>query len=367
MSRQILVAVVIIAVLGAALGGYYLVTGGFNPTVPVNDVPVEGTQPSDGAAGTVEAGVDPLAAAAEIYAYIQTQRREDGFYDYASNCGDGCPFVGAVFKNANTWPTYAAVGMYQATGDDGYLADARRDADKMIEWCAEDQKECVRVTYQVNELYKETKDERYADFVKSEADVLIDPVNQEFIGTDMPMLLAIDSLQLAQVYEMTNDEKYLDAAVSKLTSADSNMEKEMILYAVDDRVLKTYACWPELASIEIYKATGDRAYLDRVVDFIDDLRIADNVHQMWYMTDVQPCMDLYVQLGSITGDGKYTLGALSIMNHILDNYWDSKANPKVSGGGSIKSTKDQNDSGITDSAYMVWLLAKISAMKMEAV
>ena len=361
------IPIIIAIVIVAAVGAFYF--SGFElekSEVPEETVVSPETQ-------TEQEGTDSLEIASTIYSYIQTQRNSEGFYHYSSNCDDDCPFKDQVFKNANTWPTYASVGMFVATGEQRYLDDAERDADALLAWCEEDPVECVRVTYQISSLADVSSNEKYSNFVIDEADVLIDPANSEIVGTDMPMLLSIDSIQLADVYGITGDEKYLTSSIEKLNEAEAALESDSFeggaalpVYARDGNLFKTFACWPQLAKIELYKSTGEKSYLDEVASFVDGVKVDENVHSLWFMTDVQPCIDIYIQMGELTGDSSYTDGAVRMMQSTLDLYWDTPSNVITSGNNAIKSARDADDSSITDSSYMVYLLSKVNS-KFEVV
>jgi hypothetical protein len=348
--KQLIFAAVIIVVLGAVLGAYYYITGSSEVRIPSN---IQPTQELPGETG----GMTGLQVAARIYDYIGTQRNADGFYLYSSNCEGDCPFVGSVFKNANTWPNYASIGMFRATGDPSYLDSARRDVDTMMAWCEQDKRECVRILYQVAELYKETGDRKYLNFVVDEIGVLT--ANEGgFADTNEAMLLAIDSIELAVAGKMTGDQKLIPKSVEKLSESERLVANNHIVYESDGNKFRTFSCWPELARIELYKATEDKSYLEKVKTFADSVKLDNNVQHLWFMTDIQPCIDVYQQLGELTGDRSYSQAADKMIEWVLQNFWDSKNAPKVSGNDSIKSTVDQKFSSITDSAYMVYLLSK---------
>ncbi len=345
--KKYLPIIIPIIIIAAGIGGYYL----YDNYYPNIEQPIENN--------IQEAGFSGLYIAEKIYDYIQTQRNLDGFYKYASNCEEGCVFYESVFNNANTWPTYASVGMYQATKDDKFLIDARRDADRLLAWCDEDPTECIRVTYQVNALGKETGDKKYIDFVVKEADVFLDPENSEIIQTDVVMLKGIDSIQLAQAYDITNNKKYLDASLNKLSESENLLVDEKTVYGYNNNLFRNYACWPNLAKLELYKSTEDSKYLMDVINFADGINLPNNIHQLWFMSDIQPCIDLHIQLYQITNDDKYLEGSQKMVETILLTYWDDIDNPKLSGSNAIKSTIDQDWTSITDSSYMIYLLSQI--------
>ncbi|MBI4894674.1 MAG: hypothetical protein HY833_02985 [Candidatus Aenigmarchaeota archaeon] len=362
MKTKLAVAIVLILVLSGLIAGYNYFIG---PIVPVQTgVPSQTEAPSQTGGESVEAGVNYLETAKAIYSYIETQRKSDGFYVYSSNCNDeSCSFFNQSYETGNTWPAYAAVSLYGATGDGAYLDRARRDADLMIEHCGKDPTECITVAYQINDLYAATGDKKYLDFIVSEADALEAISDEDYLRvTDSSMLFAVDSLQLADAYKLTGEQRYLDSSLRKLQTIDevfSVEDRKITVYERDGRKFNVYSCWPELARMHLYGATGDAKYLSQAKEFADGMRVQDNVHQLWFMTDIQPCIDVYQQLGAATGDPMYGEGADSMVRHVIAKYWDSSASPKVSGNNAIKSSVDKDHSLITDSSYMVYLLSNV--------
>ncbi|MBI5355484.1 MAG: hypothetical protein HZB68_03445 [Candidatus Aenigmarchaeota archaeon] len=303
-----------------------------------------------------------LEIAKEIYSYIGTQKNKDGFYAYASNCKGGCPFIDSVFKNANTWPVYASVGMYRATNDSKYLDAAKRDADTMIAWCAQDSRECVRVLYQIDALYSETGDKKYLDFINTETAALLSLPDEA--ETNFTMLIAIDSVELSDSYIWSGDSKALDSSIKKLSQAEALLANEKTLFEKDGNKYRTFSCWPQLARLELFKSTDDSKYLDGVKAFAAN-NIPGNLNIFWMMTDLQPCLDVYQSLYELTGDKSYNADAEKIAQHIITKYWDSSYSPKVSGNNAIKSNSDQSFSTITEASYMAYMLSRMEGSRFE--
>lgn len=348
-----IIAVVIVLVLAAALGAYYYSGGSLNLT----------SQPAQTQQNVPANTMTGLEIAKTIYAYIDTQRNSDGFYSYASNCDSNCPFSGSVFKNANTWPVYASVGMYRATNDTKYLGAAKRDADTMLKWCAQDGRECVRVLYQVDALNRDSGDQKYSDFLQQEAKTLMALPDQP--ETNFTMLISIDSVELADAYVQTGDKTMLDASVAKLNQAENLLSQEKVLFEQNGNKYQTFSCWPQIARLELFRATDDSKYLDSVKRFVADRNIPGNLNLFWMMTDLQPCMDVYQSLAELTGDSGYSAAAQKIAQHIITNYWDSSVGPKVSGNNAIKSNGDQKFSTITEASYMTYMLSRMKDTRFE--
>lgn len=367
MSRQILVSVVIIVVLGGLLGGYYYMTGGLQPTVPINEQPVTGTQTGSEVAEETK-GVTGLEAATEIQSFVDSRRQADGYYGYSYNCEKGfqedCQ-LDISYPTTNAWATLSNLGMYRATGDVSYLNNARRDADLLIDWCEGESHMCQWVLVQVSELYDETKDQRYADFLLKEGALLMDVDGSTDAETifqrNSTMLLGIEARQLAQIYKINGDDSYITEANERISQAyDGTRPDNWIVYEFNDNKFTKNSCWVELANMELYEATGDENYMLQAKDLLDSFDPAGNSVYMIFMTNLQPCAELYMRVYQATGDSKYMDGAVKISNYILENLWDRKDRPIVSGSGTILyDTESKRIDTLTDTAYMVYILSMI--------
>lgn len=355
MKAPIVALIVVVVAAGAGVYYYYSI-GGLNSVQSQQSVQTQ--QAGNGMTG--------LEIAGKISTYMDTQRNPDGFYNYTSNCGDNCSFD-QVYNNANTWTTYANIGMYQATGDSKYLDAAKRDADTMLAWCSQDSVQCIRVLYQIDRLYQITGDRKYSDFVTSEARVLIGP-NNPYTYTDDPaaaMYSSIDSIELADAYNISGDGTLLSASLEKLSNADAKSKGGQLIFESNGNKFYVYGCWPQLAKLRLFGVTGDKKYLDGVKAFADAYDMPQMLPSLWFMTDMEPCIDVYQQLGQITGDKAYTDGSNAMITYVLKNFWDTPASVKVAGDNAIKSTQDQTYESITDSSYMVYLLSNADNKSFE--
>lgn len=304
-----------------------------------------------------------IGIASKIYGYIEGQRRDDGYYDYASNCNeDDCKFD---FKNpheiSNAWAAYAAIGLYRATGQERYLDDAKRDGEKLIQFCGSNEEECVSITYQIVALYEATGDPRYLELAKAEAGYLMD-AEKSLYDSGFTMLIGGDSKGLADLGTSAKDPSYSDSALRILDGEEKAAESDFPLYAVsngsDSVVYKMFSCWPQLARISLYRSTGDGKYLKAVEEFADSFEVAEHVGDLYSATDMQPCADMYQNLAELTGEKRYDDGAKKILQRIITDLWDSEYGKKPLGKNSVKFMADKGFSTLTDSSYMVYLLSR---------
>jgi len=105
----------------------------------------------------------------ELIAYIQSQKRSDGFYEsyahYKNLCDtknpSTCPVgVQNSFPITNAWTSLAYVSGYQVFHKQQYLDAANRDTSALINSCSNDMKQCYLVLLPIIELYKTTHDQK---------------------------------------------------------------------------------------------------------------------------------------------------------------------------------------------------------------
>lgn len=347
----------IAVVLAAGLGAYYY----FGTDMGAQ----YGQQPSQAPQVAPANTLTGLQVATRINDYVATQRNADGFYHYSVNClpEENC-FNAPVYEMANTWPVYANVGMYKATGDSKYLDAAKRDADTMMSWCENNASYCVYVTYQIYDLYKATGDARYLDFVKNEADVISNVDNAIEFSNDS-MLLSSAAIEFADLYGETKNSTYADWARADTDEAQSILLSYTIVFGNNGHDFRAFSCWPQLANARLYGETRDQKILENITAFMNDYNLQNNFLYLWFMTDIQPCIDLYQTMGDLTGNQSYYDTAHNMSQYVLTDFWDTKSNPKVSSSDAIKFSKDKSFETVTDSSYMVKLLSRMKDSRFE--
>ncbi|MBI4894265.1 MAG: hypothetical protein HY833_00820, partial [Candidatus Aenigmarchaeota archaeon] len=355
MKTQITVAIVLILVLGGLIAGYHYLVG---PIVPAQ----EEVQPVAQVPAEPEKFVY-LEAAKEIQGFIDTRRTDDGYYKYSYNCENrfetDCN-LDLMYESTNAWTTLSNLRLYQATGEQAYLERAKRDADAVMDWCAgqpNDGKICLWILVQISELYEETGDQRYADFLLGKGEMLLNIVNDTDSDVvwqrNSTMMIGIDARELAAIYKINGDQRYIDEAKIRIEEAYWGTPDNYPLYQFNGNNYLENSCWPELANMEIYEATGDQASLAQALDLLDTLDPATNVFYMNFLTNLQSCNELYLKAYEATGDNKYMEGAVKMADFVLVDRWDSPENNLVSGSGTILSDDYSKVDTLTDTAYMV--------------
>ena len=176
MTSPIIPIIIAIVVIAGAVAYFY------SDLIP-QEAPVTVPEEVETETGEVmEESITGLEVAQQIQSFIDTRRTTDGFYRYSYACDIGfqedCTGFQGVYETTNTWTTYSNLGLFRATEDSVYLEKARTDADAFIEWCNETTEvngnACVWTLFQIVELYRETGDEKYRDFLLSQGELLLD-------------------------------------------------------------------------------------------------------------------------------------------------------------------------------------------------
>lgn len=368
MKAGIVTAAVLILVLSGLVAGYFYFVG---PIVPVQ----EASQPEAQVPAEVEKVVY-LDAAKEIQKFIDTRRTDDGYYKYSYNCENGLETncnLDLVYGSTNSWTALSNLRLYQATGEQAYLEKAKRDADAVMDWCASqpnDGKICLWILVQISELYEETGEQKYADFLLGKGEMLLGIVNDKDPDVvwqrNSTMMIGIDARELAAIYKINGDQRYIDEAKIRIQEAYWGTPDNYPLYQFNGNNYLENSCWPELANMEIYEATGDQASLAQALDLLDTLDPATNVFYMNFLTNLQSCNELYLKAYEATGDRKYMEGATKMADFVLVDRWDNQENNLVSGSGTILSDDYSKVDTLTDTAYMVAILSQIHSLEASA-
>ena len=306
----------------------------------------------------------------EILDYIESQHRDDGFYNYLSHYDEQCkqkegetvcPFEGEkMFPTTNAWTALAYLSGYQALGNPEYLNLAKRDMDKLIAYCQNNPEECLWVLVQAARLYEISADSRYLDFLKMEGEILLTT------SDPYPLLLDIETRQLAMLFGITNDKRYLEEAKRRLVLSENNFGQREVLYKTgEDFPFPQKACWQMLAKLEISKQTDDKTYLEEVKNFLAkaNLNIMANFISFPHPIEIQPCIETYFELAKISGEKKYYQEGKFLFEKFIKTFWDGKETKLIYGeAGTIfnpypdRRHYSQKHVILTDSAYSAYLL-----------
>ena len=237
----------------------------------------------------------------------------------------------------------------------------------MIDWCStqpDDGQICLWILVQIDDLYRETGDAKYRDFLLEKGQMLMDigrSTDPEVIDQrNSTMMLGIEARELAAIYQINKDQSYIDEATARINAAyEGGTPDNYVVYNFNDNPFKYNSCWPELANMEIYAATSDDSNLAQALDLLDTYDPAGNVLYMGFLTNIEPCGELYLKAYEATGDDKYRQGAEKIVRHILEHRWDTAENNLVSGSGTVLRDDMSKVDTLTDVAYLVRILSAL--------
>mgnify|MGYP001245270707 CR=1 FL=1 len=340
MNKVVVGGIIVVVIIAVAIFFFY------SPSQPIEEPREEG----------VMTGLEIARLTSD---YIDTQKTAEGIYSYSSHCEPNCPqgFSGS-FHTTNAWTSLANTGLYSATGDKNYLNNAKKDADVLIEWCADKTSECLWVLVQINELYKTTNDAKYLDFLTNAGDVLL-----ETPAFEHGMISGIEARELALLYELTGDTKYLDESLVRLDKSKSLADSSQILYAFGGFEVHDTVCWNVLAEAELYAVTQDDKYLENVNLFFTKSNVKKYTNQLIFLSNIQPCIESLLALYAATGDVKYKEDAIAMAEYVITNTWDSAESKKAFGEGAFLMESGSTLNSLTDSGYMVFLLSKLKSEK----
>jgi len=286
--------------------------------------------------------------------YIQSQYRTDGYYDYYPDyekfCPpeknkEECPFGGAqMFETTNAWTALAYLAAYKVEKKPEYLDYAKRDLDRLMEYCQKDPRECLWVLVQFVEAYKVTGEQRYLSFLKDEGEVLL-------TFSDLnAMLKGIEVRELALIGELTGEERFFSEAETRLTEARAlTTTSKFLFYTVNPSNERTYVyphtCWNILAGIELYKRPGKEKGLGEIEDFLEKIRMTKTFGGFLSPPDIQPCIEGKFILDG--GEGK------QLLDLFIDRFWQEAVFPYQK-----EQRKEIEMKVLTDSCYLVHLLGK---------
>lgn len=352
MNNLLLAGIVFIAFI-AALTIYLLLTG-------VMQIPSASAQPIQ---------MNSLNIAEKSVSFLDSLRRNDNEYFFIKECADNSTFNGCItndfYDNAtNAWPVLAFANLYKATGNPAYLQKAQNDMQIVSRDCSINPDGCLWILVQMTEYQKVTGDTQYSS--------LISELGQRLLSTSVnssTMILGIESRELALLYEMNGQKDYLDQAKSRLEqsktlwSNNSADQFQALLYTENGVQFYGFACWTELAEIEIYQATKDATYLQNATSFFDAVNIDNHARGIDQLVALQPCIDSLIKLSAITGNSNYMDQAVNVSQYIVTYRWDPNITiaKKYNGdwGYLGESYGYSNDKDVTDGSYMIYLLSQM--------
>lgn len=298
--------------------------------------------------------------------YVKSQKRSDGAYEYISHYEEICK-VGAdcVYKDArsymttNAWTALAYLGKYLSGKDRSYLTLSIEDILKLKSSCEKGEVQCSWVLAQPLKVYEVEPNLDVLAFLKSEGSKLLTTSNPDNL-----MLLSIEVRELALLYKLTGDNRFLTEAYKRLDLATDRLPKQRMLYQNTSGALARYGCWYALGAVEVAKAVYNIDLINKVGLLLENADLASNMNDVNTALQVQPCIESYFSLQQISKDSKYREKATVLLEKFMDRFYDGKDRQLLFGeGGTVMIAIDAVESpsdnivNLTDSSYTIYLLS----------
>tara|TARA_Y100000294_G_scaffold149852_1_gene146893 strand:- start:35 stop:1075 length:1041 start_codon:yes stop_codon:yes gene_type:complete len=343
MNKVVVGGIIVVVIIAVAIFFFY------SPSQPIEEPREEGVMTG-------------LEIAEMSLNYIDSLRNPNGSYTYTSNCVPSeCPFPPDLsFGTSHAWVNYAYLGLYQASNDNSYFNKAKNEIGLLHNVCKDDAITCAWILPQVNDYYKITNDQTTLNLITTTGEELLLENPSEDI-----MSLGIEIRELAILYDLTKNDKYLTESVNRLNQAENLfLSIGEILYSFNNIKFYSGSCFVELGRLELYKSTDDSKYLEDVITFIDNFNIGNYMKELRFQQNMQSCTEVLLQLNELTGDVKYKTQAAKAMQYVITNLWDSSISKKYYGNEAfLIGTNGVNT--ITDTAYAIFSLTKLSNQKFE--
>jgi len=306
-------------------------------------------------------------AQSEASGYISSQKLTSGYYNYYSHLDqlckgktpENCQFTPTENKQFLSvgWTSLAHYADYKSSNIPQHLTEANSDIYKLIETCSSQKSKCNAVLVQPAILYKETKDPKVLQFLTDEANIVaLSPVSDDL------MIRGIEARELALVYEITKNPKFLTAAKSKLKSSQDLLTQKIAEDLSPKKRFPREACWVSLAQIELGRVVGDNQMILDAAYFLDNYKLLENPNSLYNPIVFQPCIESYYNAGNALKNDNYVLYASKLLDIFLSKYLDSKFDKILFGEGGTATfpreinSQFANSIALPDSAYTNYLL-----------
>lgn len=249
-----------------------------------------------------------------------------------------------MFEQANMWTLLARLSFYQNFSHQPQdLAQAEQDAQALMSFCSQDPKKCRGVLVPFTMLYAETQKEEYKNLLENIGQLLL----KESYGKGV-MSLAAQARELARLYELFPDQRYLEVAQQRLSEAKLVSENDQATLGLDDEI-----CHLVLAQTEMARITGNQEMLGQTTRFFKENKETTVPGEM---TLIQPCIESLLVLGQLTDDWQIKAKGLSLLDQLVTARWDGPGLNRSYQEGGFFMGEDKRLINITDTAYMIYLL-----------
>jgi len=313
----------------------------------------------------------------ETLQFIEGQRLDYGFYNYTAyvsprtyeeekKIAEGKAKEEELLLSprsnflpmTNSWTTLAYLAAHKVFQDQSYFEQAREDSQNLLAFCREEDLGCQFDLQGLIELYNIAPSEDILEFLQdSGEELLTNPPSDS-------LTLNIAARELAQLYQLTDDARFVNEAKNQLELAEEKSKDYRLLYTLSNSSLSGEqvevhgdVCWNTLAGLEIHKVSGEEKYLAEVENKLQQIDLQGNYSQFDTPRALEPCVETLQELYQITGKENYQRLARETLIYLLKNHWDSFHNKKFFGEGMVLVLKNSKLNVLPDSAYIIVLLS----------
>lgn len=320
MSREVVLALAVLAVVGGVAAVYYYYAG------------PETALPSGSSQEAVE-GTDYSALAAETLSFWEGLKDENGDIPLAVECiaGSECVLVGAEFPTTLDSLSVSYREAYVETGEKRY-ADLSREAYAALERACAPSGLCGVSGFEASlQAYVFDADSSAKEDVISSRDRWV-----EIGRSDLPEANIMAASRLIWIYHLDGDAETLEIAKSKLDEAKAARVAVVPAGLDGTEVVSSYECAIQSLNLEFYGVTGEQAYLDDAKSYLDSTDFAKLASGATSMSVLRDCSYALVQAAKLTGDASYAAKAEAVADVAIERFWDG-AEPKIDGSGGFVS------------------------------
>lgn len=300
---------------------------------------------------------------------VLSSKRSDGKYNYinhqdyicrtnpsSSVCKSG---FNQPYITNGAWAAYALLGAYQSYANPQYLSDALKETLALRTTCQNGNKECLWVLVQVVAVYDATQNPALLTFLKEQGELLLTTTDSN------PMLKSIEARELALLYRLTLDKRYMDEAVKRANDVhvmfnDSNKHTRRSPYPYPME-----SCWYMLANYEIMKyltPDAQKNYSADIYNFINNAQFEENWESFVHPVEIQPCIELTARMAAFTKYQKAADLSVKLWTMFVNDFWDSADKNINLGEGGTRYKKGPVTTDpvtrlvvLSDTAYTVYL------------
>lgn len=166
----------------------------------------------------------------------------------------------------------------------------------------------------------------------------------------------LDAKNLANLFHMTHDQekKYLEEAKRRLAMDRETLssKKDVIYYGKGQEPFRAHRCWLDWGLSELYRNTKDSSFREELESMMQKLEISKHVEDLEETSVIATCAAALKNLSQDTSNPQYKDEAVSLMEYLVQNFWDSEFLPKYNGDNGFLTLTYVN--GTKNTKFSLW-------------